>query len=195
MMWRVRQRDIHWCLSLSSALFLAFIAPVFSSVAGKAQEIEKKPPEEYVRLEQALDAMWEKQPLTIRRALYVAAPPGGYGVFNPRGSAEFSKKAHKEAIIYIEPMFYGFGREGELHTIDIRIGLALQDAKGERTLVQVKDFGRTHLRSRHRNKEFFIDVTLGIGSLPEGRYRLLLTLTDGNGKANAKVALPLVITP
>ena len=195
MTWCMWQRNIRWSFPLFSALSLAFVALFLSPLAARAQEMGRKLPEEYVQLEQALNAMWEKEPFTIRRALYVAAPPGGYGIFNPRGSAEFSKKAHKEAIIYIEPMFYRFGREGELHTIHIRIGLALQDAKGERTLVRVEDFGKTHLRSRHRNKEFFINVTLGIGSLPEGSYRLLLTLTDLNGKANAKVALPLVVTP
>ncbi len=161
----------------------------------QAQEILNEVNGEYARLEHKLDALWDQRPFVVRRALYVAAPPGGYGVFNPRNSATFSKKDHKEAIIYLEPMFYGYAREGELHAISINLDLALLDAEGKKTLAEVKGFGKFHLRSRHRNKEFFMHVTLNIESLPEGKYRLLLILSDQNKKATAKVALPLHVAP
>ena len=58
------------------------------------------------RAQAALIAAWEKSPLTMRRALFVAKKAQGFGQYEERSSNVF--KAGEPLIAYAEPVGYGW---------------------------------------------------------------------------------------
>ena len=56
--------------------------------AGEGQFIEA-----IAALDEAASALWDEAPLTFRKALWVAEPPGGFGAYNPRETDVFDSGA------------------------------------------------------------------------------------------------------
>jgi hypothetical protein len=56
-------------------------------------------------LDETAEALWEKTPLTFRRALWIADPSESFGVYNPRENNVFASGA--KMMIYGEPTTNG----------------------------------------------------------------------------------------
>ena len=63
-------------------------------------------------LDDAATLVWDRAPLTFRKALWVAEPPGGFGAYNPRESNEYA--AGDEMIAYVEPVGFGWRKSGDM---------------------------------------------------------------------------------
>src|SRR5260221_10718945 len=77
---------------------IALIAGCQLAYSQSLDEINKR--------EQAVVEAWEKTPLTIQRALFVAEEPKAYGIYTPRSSSRF--KAGEPIIVYAEPIGFGW---------------------------------------------------------------------------------------
>src|SRR5258708_14821344 len=82
------------------ALFLLVLPPLAD--AQSASDLDKA--------DTALLQAWSKSPLSVRRAVFVAEPPAGYGVYKERPS-EF--KAGEKLVTYAEPVAFGYRELGK----------------------------------------------------------------------------------
>src|SRR4051794_7080448 len=81
--------------------FISLLLLVGSMTAGYGQSLQ-----EVENAQAALIAAWEKTPLTMRRALFVAKKAQGFGQFEERSSNVF--KAGEPLVAYAEPVGYGW---------------------------------------------------------------------------------------
>ncbi len=141
-------------------------------------------------LDAATDALWEQAPLTFRRSLWVAAPPNGFGAYNPRETNIYA--AGDQMIVYAEPVGFGWEKTGDLWQMNMAVDLAIKSKDGE-VLLTKQDFQKLSIASRVRNREFMATLTLTLNGIPAGEYIADTTLRDQvSGKAGT-MSLPFVI--
>ncbi len=142
-------------------------------------------------LEPAYLAVFEKMPLAVRHATFVAAEPESYGSYEPRGSDAFAPG--EPLLVYLEPVGYDFRRrEDGTFVYGFAADVAILDADG-RLLGGQRDFGRWRFHSRRPNAAAFLSLRLEVGGLPEGRYRLAIRVRDGISQDSAEVVLPFEV--
>lgn len=129
-------------------------------------------------LDEAAVQVWERMPLTIRRATFVAEEPQGYGVFNPRDSSTF--QAGQPLLVYVELNGQGWRRSGDLFRTDIVLDFELRTKDGQ-ALVAQQAFNTIATASRRRNREFFIYVTYSFSGVEPGDYVVRTTVRDRAG--------------
>jgi hypothetical protein len=154
--------------------------PAAQSVVDKAREAEAlagqgKHVEAMMAMDEATATLWEKSPLVFRRALWVAEPPEGFGVFNPRENNVFAAGA--PMIAYAEPIGFGWRRAGEIWRVDLAIDIVVKSADGT-VLLERADFQKLEIGSRVRNREFMTRVTYTFTGIAKGDYILDTTLRD-----------------
>jgi hypothetical protein len=137
----------------------------------------------------AADAFFDAAPLTFRVAAF-ADSVAGFGKYTPHTDAF---KAGETATIYLEPIGYGFTRDGD----DFRVayGTALEiRTPGGLILGKTDDFGTLTWsgRSKSREVQAVVSVTLP-SALKPGDYQLLLTLKDEASAKSATATLPFTI--
>ncbi|WP_204301443.1 hypothetical protein, partial [Stenotrophomonas maltophilia] len=93
--------------------------------------------------------IWERMPLTVRRATFVAEEPQGYGVFNPRDSSSF--EAGQPLLVYVELNGQGWRRSGDLFRTDLVLDFELRTKDGQ-ALVAQQAFNTIATASRRRNR-------------------------------------------
>src|SRR5262245_45053065 len=74
--------------------------------------------EAFGAVNEAEAAIWDRMPLTIQRALWVADSPTGFGVYTPRSDNVFDAGAPMQ--IYAEPMGFGWRKSGDLWHVELR---------------------------------------------------------------------------
>src|SRR5262245_27494245 len=79
-------------------------------------------------LNKAESAIWDRMPLTIQRALWVADSPTGFGLYTPRSNNIYDAGAPMH--IYAEPMGFGWRKSGDLWHADLRVDLVLRKRDG-----------------------------------------------------------------
>lgn len=126
-------------------------------------------------LDEAALAVWERMPLTVRRALLVAEEPQGYGVFNPRDTSVF--EAGQPLLVYAELAGQGWRRSGDIFRTDIALDFELRSRDGQQ-LVSQQNFNTIGTASRRRNREFFIYVTYSFRGVEPGEYVVRTTIRD-----------------
>jgi hypothetical protein len=185
---------MRWGVALCLAGCLASFAPpamgqqVEAEVAKAAEEAGKLAAggryiESLEALGEAASAVWDAAPLSFRKALFVAAQPGGFGVYQLRDGAAF--KAGEQILIYAEPIGYGYAREGDLFVVDLVADVEVKNADGG-VLGGQKGFTRFGLKSRVKNREFYAFITYTFSGLQPGSYVAATTLTDAaSGKSGA----------
>ena len=141
-------------------------------------------------LDESAAELWEKTPLTFRRALWVAENPTGYGGYNPRETATFSSGA--EMIAYAEPIGFGWRKSGDIWRTDLIADLSIQSKEGTE-LLRKDDFERLQVGSRVRNREFMARFTYTLTGIPKGEYALSTTLRDAVTGKSGSFSLPFVI--
>ena len=160
--------------------------------AGEAQDLaaQGKYIEAIDALGQATDSLWEQAPLTFRRTLWVAAPPNGFGAYNPRETNIYA--AGDQMIIYAEPVGFGWEKTGDLWQMNMAVDLAIKSKDGE-VLLTKEDFQKLSIASRVRNREFMTTLTLTLNGIPAGEYIADTTLRDQVTGKSGTMSLPFVI--
>ena len=140
----------------------------------------------------AQDMIWQQAPLSFRKTLFVASEPAGFGIYDLRESNEF--KRNERLLIYAEPVGYGYGRDGQLYTIDLALDFTIKSPDGKVVASQV-NFATLSLRSRVANKEFMAKVTYDFSGLEPGAYEVITRATDKNSGKSAEFSMPFKLTP
>lgn len=146
--------------------------------------------EAYRDLTELQRALWERRPLGIDKALFVKAPAGGYGLYEPRGSSEFSIK--EPLFVYLQPIGYGYERADDLYRIAITADFELRTPSGQ-VLAEQEAFSRLSLESREPNREFQASFSFTFDGLDAGRYDLVVRLRDENSGQRAEKALTFTV--
>lgn len=143
-------------------------------------------------LDEAAVQIWERMPLTIRRATFVAEEPQGYGVFNPRDSSTF--QAGQPLLVYVELNGQGWRRSGDLFRTDIVLDFELRTKEGQ-PLVAQQAFNTIATASRRRNREFFVYVTYSFSGVEPGDYVVRTTVRDRAGNKQTSFDLSFTVKP
>jgi len=141
-------------------------------------------------LDDAATLVWDRAPLTFRKALWVAETPAGFGAYNPRETNEYA--AGDEMIAYVEPVGFGWRKSGDMWQTDLAADVSIKDKDGKEIFSQ-KDFQKLALSSRVRNHEFMTRFTFTLTGLPAGTYTLETTLRDAISSKSGSFALPFAI--
>jgi hypothetical protein len=186
---------LRWALVGLALPVLATASALAGTAADKAAESEKllaagKPLEAYQAISAAVDAIWDKMPLTIGKAVYVVGNPAGFGVYNPRESTVF--KPGEKMVIYVESQGYGFAKINGIYGIRLQTGIAVKDASGK-VVFKKSSFGDFKLRSRKKNREFFLKLTISLNGAPEGNYTLVVPIKDLVKGGQTQFSLPFTI--
>ncbi len=164
-----------------------------ASLALKAEQLlqQGKPVAAYEALDAAMDRLWQRMPLTVRKAVFVVGKPGGFGVYNPRENAVF--KRGEPLIVYLELAGFGHKPLSGAYEISISGDVAIADESGQKILANMGNFLKSHMVSRRKNREYFVNLTIELSGAPAGRYQLILTLKDNVSGEKAKVRMPFEI--
>jgi hypothetical protein len=171
-------------------------AAVAQDISGKAKEAAEalagqgKLIEALGVLDEAATALWERAPLTMRRALWVAETPNGFGAYNPRESNVFT--AGTSMIAYAEPVGFGWRKSGDLWYTDLIVDLVIKATDGT-VLLRKAEFQKLELGSRVRNHEFMAHFTYTFTGIPAGEYVVETTLRDAVSGKSGTFSLPFVI--
>lgn len=185
--------------SLLRMLFIAALipAPVF---AGPLADAAKKAEEQaaagdtvgaHNTIRDAYGAFAATLPFSIGKAVFVSAPPEGYGMFTARPESSF--KAGEALISYVEPVGLTWrpGKDGALES-HFTVDLELLDPKGT-VLAEQKAFGSFDFKGTVRNQEIFAKLTLNLSGPPAGDYVLRYRFRDAASGAVAISEQPFKI--
>ena len=164
-----------------------------ADLAAKAEQLlqQGKPVAAYETLDAAMDMLWQRMPLTVRKAVFVVGRPGGFGIYNPRENAVF--KPGEPMVVYLELAGFGHKPLSGAHEIAITGDVAIADESGRKVLANMADFLKSRMVSRRKNREYFAQVTVELSGAPAGRYQLLLMLRDKVSGKTARVRMPFEI--
>ena len=115
--------------------------------------------------------------------LFVTTDPGGYGIYQERGSNVFSPG--ETMILYIEPVGFTYkdvaNDQGEkLYSINFGASFTIYDADGAKLTGPI-DAPIPPIISHYKNKEIFIPFTVTQSSpFPPGGYMIKYSIVDEN---------------
>lgn len=144
----------------------------------------------YDAMHEALVILNEAIPLTIRRAVFVAEPPQGYGVYNPRETGRFT--ASEALVAYVEPIGVTWAPIEGLHRAEITVDFEILTPDGQ-VLANQEEFAQFSFTSRARNTELMTHLTLELTGAPAGEYVLRYIYNDKTSSESASVDLPFEI--
>ena len=187
--------------SLLRMSFAAALTPALA-FAGPLMDAAKKAEEQaaagdtigaHDTIRDAFGAFAATLPFSVGKALFVSAPPEGYGMYAARPNTDF--KPGEALISYVEPVGLTWrpveGGQLESHfTVD----LELLDNKGAK-LAEQKAFGAFDFKGSVRNQEVFAKLTLTLSSPPAGDYLLRYRFRDSASGAVAISEQPFRIVP
>lgn len=152
--------------------------------------------------EQAAQAIWQRVPLSLTRAMLVSEPARGYGVYKARPNNKYLISGPDRPVfpgrgmpvyVYLEPMGYRVRQlAGGQYQMGLAMDVALYDVRGKH-LFSKKDFMKIPTKSHHFLREYFLNVTVSLKGAPPGSYKLRLTVKDLIGAQKTSVELPIVL--
>ncbi|ODN71724.1 hypothetical protein [Methylobrevis pamukkalensis] len=160
------------------------------SKAAEALLADGKPVQALAEMEAAFNAAWDLAPLGFSEALFVAARPSGFGIYDARLTNIF--KEGEDMLVYAEPYGFGYGRDGELFLIDFEADFELKTPTGQ-ILHEQKAFADLKMKSRRRNKEFQVFITYNFSGLKPGDYVLTTRLHDLHSDKTGAFELPFTL--
>jgi hypothetical protein len=183
---------------LLSGLLAAGI-PAPSAVAGpiadagaKADTLmdEGKTVEAIDALDAAMEEIWRRSPLVLRKVLLVNESHG-FGIYQPRDSDIFHPG--EKLRVYVEPVGYAYGKNaiGGLE-IAFDTDLTIRSDRGKQLFYR-PDLFRVALPVRYHNREFNLSLTLTLTGLPPGKYVGAFHLKDRHSDKAADFELPFEI--
>jgi hypothetical protein len=185
-------RTIFTCLALLWGLGSAAageIADLAHSAEGQLQS--GKNAEAMESLKRALRLAHDQSPLALRKAVFVAEPPRGYGIYNERSGNVF--KPGEPLVAYVEPVGVGWEKRdgGVFHSL-LTVDFEIRSPAGE-ILTGKRDFGRFEFTSREQNTEMMTHLTLNLSGAPAGKYVFGVIYHDKTTGKSASVDLPFEI--
>jgi hypothetical protein len=164
-------------------LVLALLVAASASRAQSLQEIDRR--------EAAVVEAWEKTPLTMRRVVFVAEPPAGFGQFVERKSNIF--KPGEKLVAYAEPVGYGWKESGKgSFEFGFNVDFLVKTREGK-VLAGQENFAKLTEMSRARNREFMVTLTMNVTGAPPGDYVLEYKLRDLASDKSTVIDLPFKI--
>ncbi len=152
--------------------------------------------------EQAAQAIWQRVPLSLTRAVLVSEPARGYGIYQVRPNNKYLISGPDRPVfpgrgmpvyVYLEPVGYRVRPlAGGQYQMGLAMDVALYDVRGKH-LFSKKDFMEIPTKSHHFLREYFLNVTVSLKGAPPGSYKLLLTVKDLVGAQKTSVELPIVL--
>jgi hypothetical protein len=146
--------------------------------------------EAFNTLRNALTALNANAPLGFRKAIFIAKPPQGFGLYQPRPESAF--RSGEPLIVYVEPIGLGWRPEGEGFSSQFTVDFELRSPKGE-ILTGQKEFGKFGFNSRERNIEVMAHLTINLSGAPAGDYVFGATFHDKVSGKQASFDLPFSI--
>jgi len=135
-------------------------------------------------LQNAVADAWQKMALTQRRAVFVSARPESYGVYEERNSTIF--KAGEKLITYVEPIGYTWTANADgTYNYGIFVDFLVKQSDGK-VLGGQEKLLKFAKRSRVRNQELMLVLTLSLGAVEPGEYLVEYTLHDDQSKKESK---------
>src|SRR5262245_50879896 len=177
---------------VAGATVAAALAPDISTRTKVAAALAERGKfvEAFGALKEAEAAIWDRMPLTIQRALWVADSPTGFGIYTPRTDNIFDAGAPMR--IYAEPIGFGWSKSGDLWHAELRADVVLRKRDGAE-LFRQPDFQKLALASWVRNREFMTTFTYTFRDIPKGEYVVDTMLRDAvTGKA-VTFSLPFAV--
>jgi hypothetical protein len=137
-------------------------------------------------LQDAVADAWQKMPLTQRRALFVSARPESYGVYEERKSNIF--KAGETLITYVEPIGYTWTANADgTYNYGVVVDFLVKRSDGK-VLGGQEKLLKFAKRSRVRNQELMLVLSLSLDAIDPGEYLVEYTLHDDQSKKESKFA-------
>lgn len=180
-----------------AGVFFSGLAPA-GEIADRAARAESlaadgKYVEALETLDQAATSLWNKSPLSFRKVLWVADPPMGFGVYNPRKTNVY--KAGDKMIVYCEPIgidskWVG-GMDGAWQ-YEFALDLTVKTKDGRQVYSQA-NIGKHEGVSRVRTRQLMCRVDITLTNIPDGEYTVEVTLRDSASGKHGMFSLPFVI--
>jgi hypothetical protein len=146
----------------------------------------------YDAVREALVAVWDELPLSVRGATLVEGTPAGLGQFQRRSGNAF--KPDEAVTVYAE--LYGYGvlpRADGGYVRELSADLALVDATGAVRANQI-GFWRSSEVFAHRPLEMHLSFSATLSAFPSGDYTLRFTVHDEALDRQASFELPIVLS-
>jgi hypothetical protein len=145
----------------------------------------------YDAVREALVAIWDELPLTVRNATLVEGTPRGFGQFDRRAGNAF--KPDEAVTVYAE--LYGYGvtsraNGGYIH--ELSADLALVDASGAVRANQIGFWSSSEIFA-HRPLEMHLSFSATLSAFPAGDYTLRFTVHDRAFGRQASFDVPIVL--
>jgi hypothetical protein len=135
-------------------------------------------------IEQALEEVKVKAPLTVKNFYPVRRKADYFGAFEPRESNVY--ESAEALYFYLEPKNVVFVKKGEAYTGGFFIDIAIKDDKGD-VVFEQKKFLDAQFNSREPIHDLFTNVTLTMTGAPVGTYNVAFTVRDQNSDKSATV--------
>jgi hypothetical protein len=138
-------------------------------------------------LRKAMIIVSEKGKFTFRKALFVQAPPQGFGIYTPRKDNVF--KIGEKIYVYIEPVGLTWKKQDGFYRTFATIDYEVRTPEGKVVLGQ-RNAGKIDLRSREQNQEVMFQFTLGLSGARPGKLIVAATYRDTESGETAGFELP-----
>lgn len=134
----------------------------------------------------AISAFSATLPLSIGKAVFVAAPPAGYAMYDPKQGAIF--KPGEALVSYVEPVGLTWkpAAAGGKMQAHFTVDLDILSASGE-VLANQKAFGDFTFTGFLRNQEIYATLTTDVSGAAAGDYVLRFHFNDLNSGKSASV--------
>lgn len=134
----------------------------------------------------AISAFSATLPFSVGKAVFVAAPPIGYAMYEPKQQPVF--KPGEALVSYVEPIGLTWkpaATAGKMQT-HFTVDLDILSASGE-VLANQKAFGDFTFTSFFRNQEIYATLTTDVSGAAAGDYVLRFHFNDLNSGKSASV--------
>jgi hypothetical protein len=165
-------------------VMLALVTAAGASRAQSLQEIDRR--------DAAVVEAWLKTPLMVRRAVFVAQHPDGFGEFVARDSNVF--KPGEKLVAYVEPVGYAWKENGkDSFDFGFNVDFLIKSPDGK-IITGQEDFAKLKQTSHARNREFMVTLTMSLDGAPAADYVLEYKLRDIASDKSTVVTLPFTIS-
>ncbi len=185
-------RMIFIALAAMTAYAQSALADNFDAEIKQATELSKagKPAEALKAMDRATTALWLRSPLSISKAFFVSEPAQSYGVYKKRPTSIYSKDS--KLRIYTEVIGYGWENMANSYKINLVVDANLLDANGK-SLWSKKAFGHFRHAKFEQFKNLYVNLSLNIAGISEGKYTIEYTIIDRIRKQIALISLPFTV--
>jgi hypothetical protein len=145
----------------------------------------------YDAVHDALVAIWDELPLTVRNATFTTGAATGYGAYTARPNGIFMP--NEQINLYAEILGYQFNKTEDNEVAGIDADLFLVSADG-RTLARQDKFTSVEIASKSKRLETYIAFETSLSGFPPGDYVLECRFTDRNSGEVTEFKLKLTIS-